>query len=107
MADEDNFDDLPPAAELVKERHEAPTGSGSVTPIFQLHHRRTSQETVAMLESLLSDAKRGEVCGLAMVILRSNNGFDIKLRGEAAQVGNQMSVAGMLAALQKMVLELT
>lgn len=76
------------------------------TNIFSLHHRKHSSETIEILESLLNEAKRGEICGLALVVLRSNSSYDLKLRGEAAQVGNQMYVAGMLAALQKMALEL-
>jgi len=76
------------------------------TPIFSLHNRKASAETISILESLLADAKRGEICGLALVILRSNNTYELKLRGEAASSDNQMYVAGMLSALQKMALEL-
>jgi len=65
-----------------------------------------SAETVSLLEELLEDARAGTITGLAVAVLRSKGSYDLRLRGNAAESGNQMSVAGMLAALQKMVLEL-
>jgi hypothetical protein len=67
---------------------------------------RVSAETVSLLEQLLEEARAGSVTGLAVAILRSKGNYDLRLRGNATENGNQMSVAGMLAALQKMVLEL-
>jgi hypothetical protein len=68
---------------------------------------QVSAETISLLEQLLDEARSGTVTGLALAILRSKGSYDLRLRGNAAVSGNQMSVAGMLAALQKMVLELT
>jgi len=65
-----------------------------------------STETVSLLEQLLEDARAGTVTGLAVVVLRTKGNYDVRLRGGATENGNKMSVAGMLAALQKMVLEL-
>jgi hypothetical protein len=65
-----------------------------------------SAETVSLLEQLLEDTRAGTVTGLAVAVLRSKGTYDVRLRGSATESGNQMSVAGMLAALQKMVLEL-
>jgi hypothetical protein len=65
-----------------------------------------SAETVSLLEQLLDEARAGTVTGLAVAVLRSKGNYDLRLRGSASENGNQMSVAGMLAALQKMVLEL-
>jgi hypothetical protein len=68
---------------------------------------QVSAETVSLLEELLEEAKAGSVVGLAIVILRTKRNYDLELRGVAADSGEQISVAGMLAALQKMVLELS
>jgi len=68
---------------------------------------QVSAETVSLLEQLLDEARTGTVTGLAIAILRSKGSYDLRLRGNATEIGNQMTVAGMLAALQKMVLELT
>ena len=65
-----------------------------------------SAETVSLLEQLLQEARAGAVTGLAVAVLRSKGSYDIRLRGDATEHGNQMAVAGMLAALQKIVLEL-
>lgn len=65
-----------------------------------------SAETIGLLQDILREAQKGEVCGLAVVVLRNGGKFSLQLRGQAAQDGYQMSVAGMLAALQKIVLEL-
>jgi hypothetical protein len=67
---------------------------------------QVSAETVSLLEQLLEEARAGTVTGLAVAVLRSKGNDDLRLRGNATESGNQMSVAGMLAALQKMVLEL-
>jgi hypothetical protein len=67
---------------------------------------QVSAETVSLLEQLLEEARAGTVTGLAVAVLRSKGSYDLRLRGKASENGNQMSVAGMLAALQKMVLEL-
>lgn len=68
--------------------------------------RPVSGETVQMLEQLLREAKAGRVTGLASVVLHADGRFDLRLRGDATLESNQMGVAGMLAALQKMTLEL-
>jgi hypothetical protein len=67
---------------------------------------RVSAETVSLLKQLLEEARAGSVTGLAVAVLRSKGNYDLRLRGNATETANQMSVAGMLAALQKMVLEL-
>lgn len=66
---------------------------------------KVSDETIVFLEELLSEAKSGKLVGLATVALSLDGKFSLNLRGEARIEGNQMSVAGMLAALQKIVLE--
>lgn len=38
---------------------------------------RVSEETVALLESLLSDAKRGAISGIGVAVLRSNNEYEL------------------------------
>lgn len=65
-----------------------------------------SSETIQTLEKLLREAQKGKVSGLALVVLRADGRFDLHLRGAATEESNQMGVAGMLAALQKMTLEL-
>ena len=65
-----------------------------------------SAETVSLLEQLLQESRAGAVTGLAVAVLRLKGSYDIRLRGDATEHGNQMAVAGMLAALQKIVLEL-
>jgi hypothetical protein len=67
---------------------------------------QVSAETVSLLEQLLEEARAGTVIGLAVAVLRSKGNYDLKLLGNATENGEQMAVAGMLAALQKMVLEL-
>lgn len=79
-----------------------PMGLALYTP----RPRPVSAETVQTLERLLAEAKRGTVAGLALVVLQADGRFDLHLRGCATDESNQMGVAGMLAALQKMVLEL-
>ena len=68
--------------------------------------RPVSAETVETLKQLLRDAQTGKVIGLAVASLHASGKFDLCLRGAAVEEGNQMGVAGMLAALQKMTLEL-
>jgi hypothetical protein len=77
----------------------------NVVPMPELAPQ-VSAETVTLLEQLLEEARAGTVIGLATVILRTKGNYDLRLRGVAAASGEQMSVAGMLAALQKMVLDL-
>lgn len=74
--------------------------------VFKPMPRPVSGETVNTLERLLREAKEGKVAGLALVVLRSDGRFDLHLKGSATEESNQMGVAGMLAALQKMALEL-
>lgn len=68
--------------------------------------RRFSGETIEILQLLLAQAKTGQVTGLALVGLHSDGRFELHLTGDATNESNQMGVAGMLAALQKMALEL-
>ncbi len=68
--------------------------------------RPVSAETIELLQHLLEDALAGRVTGLALVALHSDGRFDLRIRGDATTESNQMGVAGMLAGLQKMVLEL-
>ncbi len=65
-----------------------------------------SAEIVSLLERLLEDARAGTVIGLAVVTLRTKGNYDLKLLGNATEKGELMAVAGMLAALQRMVLAL-
>lgn len=65
-----------------------------------------SAETVALLEGLLEDARSGAVTGIAAVVLRTHANYELQLRGSAADSGRSMPVAGMLAKIQRMVLEL-
>lgn len=74
--------------------------------IFKPLPRPVSREAIETLESLLRDAKEGRVSGLALVVLHADGRFDLLLRGSATEESNQMGLAGMLAALQKMTLEL-
>lgn len=74
--------------------------------MFKPLPRPVSEETIETLEKLLQEAKEGQVSGLALVVLRADGRFDLHLRGAATEESNQMGVAGMLAALQKMTLEL-
>jgi hypothetical protein len=67
---------------------------------------QVSAETVSLLEQLLDEARAGTVTGLAIAVLRIQGSYDLKMRGSASASGHEMGVAGMLAALQKMVLEL-
>lgn len=66
---------------------------------------KISDETVDFLEDLLAEARSGKLVGLAIVTLYLDGKYSLDLRGEARIEGNQMSVAGMLAGLQKIVLE--
>ena len=68
--------------------------------------RPISGETVETLQALLAEAKAGRVAGLALVVLHADGRFDLQLRGCATEESNQMGLVGMLAALQKMTLEL-
>lgn len=65
-----------------------------------------SGESVELLQYLLSEALAGRITGLAIVALHADGRYDLRIRGDAATESNQMGVAGMLAALQKMVLDL-
>ena len=67
---------------------------------------RLVAETFSLLEQLLQEARVGAATGFAVAVSRSRGSYDIRLRGNATETGDQMAVAGMLAALQKMVLEL-
>ena len=68
--------------------------------VFKPLPRPVSGETIRTLEKLLREAKEGRVSGLALVVLHADGRF------AATEESNQMGVAGMLAALQKMTLEL-
>lgn len=74
--------------------------------VIQPVPRPVSGETVKTLEQLLREAKAGKVSGLALVVLQADGRFSLQLRGSATEESNQMGVVGMLAALQKMALEL-
>lgn len=79
-----------------------PLGVAQLKPL----PRPVSAETVQTLERLLREAKAGRVAGLALVVLHADGRFDLHLKGAATEECNQMGVVGMLAALQKMTLEL-
>lgn len=65
-----------------------------------------SSSTVELLRELLGKARTGQVTGLAVVTLHENGSFGLRLCGAATEEANQMGITGMLAALQKMTLEL-
>ena len=83
-------------------------GNWSPQQVIELEHYKlpVSTNTVEILEQLLVDAKKGKVDGLALAVLRRDGKYDLVLRGSALDCTNQMGVAGMLAALQKMVLDM-
>lgn len=68
--------------------------------------RRASGETIETLQQLLTQAKNGKVTGLAVLGLHADGRFELHIAGDATHESNQMGVVGMLAALQKMALEL-
>lgn len=63
-------------------------------------------ETIALLEHLLTQAKAGELTGLALAGLYKSGKFRLDLTGDAKLEDNTMGVAGMLAKLQSMALDL-
>jgi len=73
---------------------------------FEDRKLRVSVETVELLESLLRDARRGAVSGIAVAVLRANDEYEMRLRGSCAEQENCMHMAGMFAAMQKIVLSL-
>lgn len=81
-----------------------PTNQSSLQTVSQFP-AKVSGEAVDFLEELLAEAKSGKLVGLAVVTLYLDGKYSLDLRGEARTEGNQMSVAGMLAGLQKIVLE--
>jgi len=81
-------------------------GSAFPEGVTPLPVRSICRESVDLLEALLRDAKLGKIAGLAVVVLRSDDTYQMRLRGAATKTDNQMYLAGTLAALQKMVLEL-
>jgi hypothetical protein len=84
--------------------YQAPLPMG--VAVFKPLPRPVSGETVVMLEKLLRAAKEGQVSGLALAVMHSDGRYDLHLTGCATDESNQMGVAGMMAALQKMALEL-
>lgn len=74
--------------------------------LFKPKSRPISGDTISTLEDLLRGAKDGKVAGLALVVLQTDGRFSLHLKGSATEESNQMGVVGMLAALQKMALEL-
>lgn len=81
-----------------------PTNQSSLQTVSKFP-AKVSDETVDLLDELLAEAKSGKLVGLAVVTLYLDGKYGLVLRGEARIEGNQMSVAGMLAGLQKIVLE--
>ena len=64
------------------------------------------QDTVTLLRYLLEQAERGEVTGIALASLHSDTTFQLRISGEASELGSQMGVIGMLTCLQKMAVDL-
>ncbi len=85
-------------------RIQAPVPVGVVA--LKTAARHVSLDTVELLQELLNDAQTSQVTGLAVVALHANGSFGLRLCGAATEESNQMGIAGMLAALQKMALEL-
>lgn len=67
---------------------------------------QSCQETISLIETLLMQAKSGELIGVALVGLYRGGKYRLDLTGDAKFEGNTMSVAGMLAKLQSMALDL-
>jgi hypothetical protein len=97
------LDEVRPVAEL---RSNTPATLARGETSISMNAPRVSAEVLTQLEQLLEDARVASVIVLAVVVLKSNGSNDLRLSGNATESENQMSVAGMLAALQKMVLEL-
>ncbi|MES2948827.1 MAG: hypothetical protein V4858_09845 [Pseudomonadota bacterium] len=74
--------------------------------MFKPPVRCVSAETIQMLQQLLDQAHAGKITGLALVGLHADGRFELHLTGDATSESSQMGVAGMLAGLQKMALEL-
>ena len=68
---------------------------------------QSCQETIALIETLLTQAKSGALTGVALVGLYRGGEYRLDLTGDAKFEGNTMSVAGMLAKLQSMALDLS
>lgn len=90
---------------LLPQPEQAPLPMG--VALFKPPARQVCADVIDTLARLLREAQAGQVTGLALVVLHADGRFDLQLRGDATREANQMGVAGMLAALQKMALELT
>jgi hypothetical protein len=85
-------------------RTQAPLPVGVVA--LRTRERHASLDTVELLQELLRDAQTGQVTGLAVVALHANGSYGLRLCGAATEEPNQMGIVGMVAALQKMAMEL-
>lgn len=88
----------------VSELRQSPLPLG--VALFKPRPRPLSGDTISTLEHLLREAQDGKVAGLALVVLQTDDRFSLHLKGSATEEPAQMGVVGMLAALQKMALEL-
>lgn len=68
---------------------------------------QSCQETIALIETLLTQANSGELTGVALVGLCRGGNYRFDLTGDAKFEGSTMSVAGMLAKLRSMALDLS
>ncbi len=76
----------------------------TVLTVVRPSPRPLSQATIELLEELLEQARSGALDGLALAALYVDGAYSLRLRGSAAEPCHQMGVAGMMAALSKMVL---
>lgn len=101
----------PPATDA-SEIENGDYGTPPPSPILSLHKpsqfpTSVCDETITLLEHILAQAKSGELNGVALVGLYRNGKYRLDLTGDAKFEGNTMSVAGMLAKLQSMALDLS
>ncbi len=74
--------------------------AGAMKAPFELAHRNTiSHDTVEALRSLLAEAERGEVLGLALVVMHKRRSFSVEVTGEADR--NPVFTIGTLAMLDE------
>lgn len=68
-------------------------------PPFTLTKETISHDTVEVLRVLLEAAERGEVLGLAFVVLHKRRSFSVEITGEAER--NPVFTLGTLAMLDE------
>ena len=79
-----------------------PIGLVSLNP----PRKRVSDDTLQAAKELLREAEAGDLVGLAMVCLKTEGRYSLKLRGDALIEGNKMGLIGLVATLQRMAMDL-